>query len=288
MNQNYDLDCMYASMIVLMITFVFSITLTTNIFADSGDLFFIIDYPVINDHDNHSSTVSIESNRNSVISGIDGIHNDPKQNSAYVFENINNSTSLFINDNTYHILISSIVVSTIAFGIIIAIKNQMPFTIIKQHLSNRILYLFDIVDLQLISFVNKHGLTILRLSLATVFIWFGLLKILGESPVTPLAAELISGIPTETFVFALGIMEIGIGAALVSKILLRIIIGILVVHLASTFSLLIILQKTMINDTNPFLLTLEGEFIIKNLVLIAGALAIASKIRSKKLVKKNR
>ena len=154
--------------------------------------------------------------------------------------------------------------------------------ILKQHISHRISNSFVIVDRQLISFVNKHGLNLLRLSLATIFIWFGLLKILNESPVTSLATNLFPGISTETFVFVLGIVEIGIGTALVLKTLLRIVIAILVIHLASTFSLLIILQETMINDSNPFLLTLEGEFIIKNLVLIAGSLVVASTICAKK------
>ena len=164
----------------------------------------------------------------------------------------------------------------------IIMKNSIRFVVLKQHLIYRISNSFDIVDHKLTLFVNKHGLNILRLSLAVVFVWFGLLKILNESPVTPLAANLIPGIPTESFVFALGIMEIGIGVALILKTLLRVVIAVLVVHLVSTFSLLIIFEETMINDNNPFLLTLEGEFIIKNLVLIAGALTIASTICTKK------
>ncbi|MGI9565408.1 MAG: hypothetical protein ACR2LL_00135 [Nitrosopumilus sp.] len=81
----------------------------------------------------------------------------------------------------------------------------------------------------------------------------------------PLVEDLISGIPTETFVFALGVMEIGVGMSLIFQKLFKMSIAIMVTHLVSTFFVLAVLQETMINDSNPFLLTLEGEFIIKNL-----------------------
>ena len=168
------------------------------------------------------------------------------------------------------------------------IRDNLPHAVLKQHLVPRISHSYDIVDHQLISFVNKYGLNILRLSLATVFLWFGFLKVLDVSPVTPLAENLVPGIPTETFVLALGIMEIGVGASLVFKTLLKISIAIMVTHLVSTFSLLSILQETMFSNNNPFLLTLEGEFIIKNLVLIAGALVVASAVCVKRTSNDNK
>ena len=168
----------------------------------------------------------------------------------------------------------------------IAMKKDTSFVNIRQHFLYKVSNSFDIVDHQLTSFVNKHGLNILRLSLAVVFVWFGLLKVLNASPVTSLAENIIPGDSTEIFLFVLGIIEIGIGVALILKTLFRVAIAVLVMHLVSTFSLLIILEDTMINDNNPFLLTLEGEFIIKNLVLIAGVLTIASAIGTTKSSKK--
>ena len=165
----------------------------------------------------------------------------------------------------------------------IIIRKNISYTVLKQHLIPRISHSYDAVDHQLISFVNGYGLNILRLSLATVFLWFGILKILNVSPVTPLAENLIPGIPTETFVSVLGIMEIGVGTSLVFKTLLKTSIAIMVVHLVSTFSLLLILHEMMFVNDNPFLLTLEGEFIIKNLVLIAGALVVAGAVCSKRI-----
>ena len=163
------------------------------------------------------------------------------------------------------------------------IRDNLPYAVLKQHLVSKVSRSYDIVDHQLISFVNRYGLNILRLSLATVFLWFGLLKILNVSPVTPLTEDLISEIPTETFVFTLGVMEIGVGMSLIFQKLFKISIAVMVIHLVSTFSLLVVLQETMINHGNPFLLTLEGEFIIKNLVLIAGALVVASAVCVKRV-----
>ncbi len=193
----------------------------------------------------------------------------------------------FIN-NYYMKLLFNYSCSNMIFKNDGVIRNGIPFTVIKQYLAYQIPHSYDAVDHQLISFVNRYGLNILRLSLATVFLWFGLLKVLNVSPVTPLAEDLIPGITTGTFVFALGIMEIGVGMSLVFKKLLKVSIAIMVTHLASTFSLLITLQETMINDSNPFLLTLEGEFIIKNLVLIAGALAVASAVCAERITKNDR
>ncbi len=168
------------------------------------------------------------------------------------------------------------------------IRNNMFYVILKQHLISRILCSYDVVDHHLLLFVNRYGLNILRLSLATVFLWFGFLKILNVSPVTPLAENLIPGISTETFVFVLGIMEVGVGTSLVFKTLLKISIAIMVIHLISTFSLLLILQEMMFTNNNPFLLTLEGEFIIKNLVLIAGALVVASAVCVNRILNNNK
>ena len=167
-------------------------------------------------------------------------------------------------------------------------RNNISHTILKQYLIPKISHSYDAVDHQLISFVNKYGPNILRLSLATVFLWFGFLKVLNVSPVTPLAENLIPGISTGTFVFVLGVIEIGLGTSLVFKTLLKISIAIMVIRLVSTFSLLLILQETMFTNNNPFLLTLEGEFIIKNLVLIAGAIVVASAVCVKRISNDNK
>ncbi|WP_316504375.1 hypothetical protein [Nitrosopumilus sp.] len=129
---------------------------------------------------------------------------------------------------------------------------------------------------------TKHPETVFGSSVSLVWI--------AESskhvPYPLLVEDLISGIPTETFVFALGVMEIGVGMSLIFQKLFKMSIAIMVTHLVSTFFVLAVLQETMINDSNPFLLTLEGEFIIKNLVLIAGALAVASAVYAELITKR--
>lgn len=113
---------------------------------------------------------------------------------------------------------------------------------------------------------------ILRITLAIVFIWFGALKLIDVSPVKDIifssVPSLVSSLPF--FYTLLALLEIIIGIGLLIKPLAKIVAVILILHLlVATFSVLFVM------GFNPFpILTLEGEFVAKNLVLIAGALVI--------------
>lgn len=113
---------------------------------------------------------------------------------------------------------------------------------------------------------------ILRITLAIVFIWFGALKLIDVSPVKDIifssVPSFVSSLPF--FYTVLALLEIIIGIGLLIKPLAKIVAVILILHLlVATFSVLFVM------GFNPFpILTLEGEFVAKNLVLIAGALVI--------------
>ena len=72
-------------------------------------------------------------------------------------------------------------------------------------------------------------------------------------------------------------MAIGVG--LVSGKALRVILSLLFLQLAGTFLVLIILPEAAFQGGNPLFLTTEGEFVIKNLVLIAAGLAVGGTVR---------
>ena len=134
------------------------------------------------------------------------------------------------------------------------------------------------VDERLRPFLARVGVPLLRISLGIVFVWFGLLKIFGESPVSDLVAKTIYWFDPDVVVPMLGVFEVFVGACLIAGKLMRIALPLLVLQMAGTFLVLILHPDVAFQDGNPLLLTVEGEFVIKNLVLLSAALVIGSRL----------
>ena len=133
---------------------------------------------------------------------------------------------------------------------------------------------------------NLHGVTLLRISLGIVFLWFGALKLVpGLSPAENLASETIlaltAGLVDATIsVPLLGACETAIGLGLLTGIAVRPLLGLLILHLCGTLTPLILFPDQMFVQV-PFVLTLEAQYIMKNFVLISGALVIAAASRQR-------
>lgn len=117
------------------------------------------------------------------------------------------------------------------------------------------------------------SLILLRISLAIVFIWFGLLKLFGESPVVDVISQAYPWIAeSPKLFFALGLLEVILGVGLFVPHLVTLSAWAMVGHLlVATFGVLISPQAFI--DHFP-LLSVAGEFVVKNIVLIAGALVL--------------
>ena len=118
----------------------------------------------------------------------------------------------------------------------------------------------------------------LRISIGIVFVWFGLLKIFDVSPVSELVAKTIYWFDPDVVVPALGVFEVFVGLCLIAGRLMRIALPLLVLQMAGTFLVLVMHPDVAFQGGNPFLLTVEGEFVIKNLVLLSAALVIGSRL----------
>jgi putative oxidoreductase len=114
----------------------------------------------------------------------------------------------------------------------------------------------------------------LRLSLAVVFVWFGALKIVGHSPVHDLLVATLPFLPADLVVPALGVVEVVLGLAVASGVFRRVTLLVLVGHLVGTFLTFVTATTLMFQDGNPLMLTSDGEFVVKNLVLISAALVL--------------
>ena len=134
------------------------------------------------------------------------------------------------------------------------------------------------LDLSLIRFFHLISVPVARIGLFTIFFWFGILKVVGLSPASPLVHELLSvtmpQIPFTTFVVFLGVFECIIGILFLIKGLERVVIPVLCLHMITKFLPLFLLPHSVwILFGVP---TMEGQYIIKNLVIIATAIGIAA------------
>ncbi len=122
----------------------------------------------------------------------------------------------------------------------------------------------------------RYGILALRLSLAFVYVAFGALKIVGLSPVSDLVASMVPFLPAEQAVIAMGVFEVVVGALLAVGVLVPWVAAAQVVHLLGTFLVFLVYPALTYSDGNPLALTVVGEFIAKNVVLIAGLFVVAA------------
>ncbi|MES2930829.1 MAG: hypothetical protein V4665_03550 [Patescibacteria group bacterium] len=125
-------------------------------------------------------------------------------------------------------------------------------------------------------------ITVLRLTLAVIFIWFGALKILGYNPVFDLIYNSILPMLAHGHgLVALGILEVFIGVMLLINRALVFTHAVVLFHLLGTFSTFIFGWHVVFNPHFP-ILSLDGEFVIKNMTLaIAGLVVLVHESRRK-------
>ena len=144
---------------------------------------------------------------------------------------------------------------------------------------------FRKVDKNISKTMNLYGILFLRYSVGTIFIWFGLLKPFGMSPAQDLVENTVYWFDDKTsFVKFLGCWEVVIGLTMVYKPLLRVSIFLLFVQMPGTFLPLILLPEVCFTKF-PFGLTLEGQYIIKNLIIISSALVLGGTLNDYKILK---
>lgn len=134
----------------------------------------------------------------------------------------------------------------------------------------------------------RNGVQLLRLSLGLIFLWFGVLKFFpGLSPAQSLAGETIAVVsfgilsPSQA-VFILAIWESLIGLGLLTGSFLRGTLFLLWLQMLGTMTPLILFPETCFTSF-PLVPTLEGQYIIKNLVLISAGLVIGATVRGGRL-----
>lgn len=144
--------------------------------------------------------------------------------------------------------------------------------------------LFDKIDRAITHWMATYGLIIMRLSLGVVFFWFGALKLAPDlSPAEELVRNTIYFVDPDIFLPVLAIWEMAIGLGLLTGKFLRATLFLLFAQMIGTALPLVVLPEAVWTNF-PFGLTLEGQYIIKNLVLIGSAIVLGGTVRGGRLV----
>lgn len=158
----------------------------------------------------------------------------------------------------------------------------------KVALEGRALERFERLDVALTDWMARRGILLLRVSLGIVFFWFGVLKFFpGTSPAEVLAGdtiELLTGglLGRGPALFILALWETAIGVGLVTGFAMRTTLALLFLQMPGTLLPLVFFPELTFVDA-PFVLTLEGQYIVKNAVLVTAGLVIGATVRGGRL-----
>ncbi|MGI9667488.1 MAG: DoxX family membrane protein [Acidimicrobiia bacterium] len=134
------------------------------------------------------------------------------------------------------------------------------------------------IDTSIIRFLRRWSITALRVSVAIVFIWFGALKVFDVTPVADLVARTVYWFDPAWVVPVLGAFEIVVGLGLLFRIALRSVLFLFAAQMVGTSLVLVLLPEIAFQGGNPLLLTVEGEFVVKNLVLLSAGMVVGATV----------
>lgn len=143
---------------------------------------------------------------------------------------------------------------------------------------------FNRTDAKITRWMARYGVLLLRLSLGIIFLWFGALKFFpGLSPAQELAGGTINQlsfglISPAAANLILAVWECLIGLGLITGIFMRVTLLLLFLQMLGTITP-VFLFPGQVFTRFPYAPTLEGQYIIKNLVLISAGIVIGATVR---------
>lgn len=153
-----------------------------------------------------------------------------------------------------------------------SIQLESPF------LNNRLNHRLDQLDHAATRWMARYGLRLLSISMGLVFVWFGALKLAGMSPAEPLIRATLNFLPhmlVDPLILLLAIWEVAIGIGFLSGKAKLVVLIMLLLQMAGAMSPLI-LAPGRLWETFPFVWTLEGQYVFKDIILISAGLVIGA------------
>ena len=134
------------------------------------------------------------------------------------------------------------------------------------------------LDTKIIGWLRRWSQPLGRVAIFIIYFYFGFLKLIGESPATPLARAFVDkmggGAHFHEAYIALAVFECLIGLLFLFPKMTRVVVPLLLIHMV-----IVCLPLFVVPDlafVKPFVPTLEGQYIIKNVAIIALALGVAA------------
>jgi len=156
-------------------------------------------------------------------------------------------------------------------------------------MTQNITHLYYYFDTKITRWMARYGIRLLRISMGIIFLWFGALKFFpGLSPAADLATRTIERltfglIAPDVSILILATWESLIGLGLILGIFMRATLLLLFLQMLGTISPIFLFPREVFNIF-PYAPTLEGQYIVKNLVLISAGLVIGATVRGGKVV----
>lgn len=143
--------------------------------------------------------------------------------------------------------------------------------------------LYNSIDKRIIAWMARYGITLMRVALGITFLWFGALKFLpGMSVSDDLAVRTISVlsfgyVSPSVSLLLLATWECAIGLGLIFGKFLRVTL-LLLLQMMGTFLPLVFFPAETWTHV-PYEPTLEGQYIIKNLILVGAGIVVGATVR---------
>lgn len=146
----------------------------------------------------------------------------------------------------------------------------------------------DLLDQTVTQYMARYGITLLRISVGVIFMWFGFLKFFpGLSPAEGLATRTLEVlslgmVPPRAALIILAVWECAVGLGLILAIFLRTTLLLLWLQMAGTVAPMLMFPQEVFSHF-PYAPTLEGQYIIKNLVLASAGVVVGATVRGGRL-----
>jgi uncharacterized membrane protein YkgB len=153
---------------------------------------------------------------------------------------------------------------------------------------NRLCARLDRLEALVTRWLARYSVDLLRVSLGVVFLGFGVLKFFpGVSPAQGLAEEAVAAltlglIPGSVGLVLVATIETVIGLSLITGRYVHLGLVWLGVAMVGILSPLVLVPSELF--ARPYEPTLEGQYVLKDLVLIAAGLVVATSVRLRRSV----
>lgn len=133
------------------------------------------------------------------------------------------------------------------------------------------------IDQEIAKWMRVWSTPAIRISFGIIFIWFGILKPFGISSAEGLLKATVIWLPfgtPEFWLMVIGWWEVAIGVTFLFPQTTKVAIALLFLQMFGTFMPLVLLPEVTFQNGNIFTPSLEGQYIIKNVMIISAALVL--------------